>query len=887
MSGITNQILKEVYYMMERKVKHMSANNLEELSKKRSVGVMWGGGYNPEYEKYETAFPFAFPYSNPVEDNDARFILGDDGYWYNPKAEQSGRAVLCCTGDLMCEPGQHKAYKFGNDYFFHPEFKFVRSILKGADFSVGNLETTLTDLTPYAGTWHKIEGKYHCNAPKSFLSAIRYAGFDALVNANNHNCDSAVAGLIDTLDAMDEYEFMHTGTFRPTEKERFILVNVNGIKMAVLSYATYFNKLDTNFTELGRNLLLNAFDSEKAKLDVARARACGAEFVLSYIHWGQEYTHEISEKQKGYSQQLADAGVDYIVGSHSHCLQPRTTVQASDGRIVPVVYSMGNFVTNESKRICKHTGILQLFLEKKSQGITVQETFIPCYIFNQVKTSSFAPVPTDIVLNGGISNDRLKSADAYIKKVMDQLPTPKTAAIDVDEICSILNIPRPENVKNVALTRLCSKPENVIAGSGFFGIIWNSASELREVCQNGAAVVITNRQIEDLPCLVVDNINQAYCDIYRAIRSRFDVTTTLITGSVGKTTTKEVLEQIIRSEYSTLSSLGNWNTRHTGMLIMQRLREFYEHYIQEVHEGDENSAGMMSAALKPDYCIITNIDSPHRENFKSDEDFLRCFTDVSAGLSENGVLLVNGDDALLMDGVKRLGDVPYRVLTFGLEAENLDYRAENIVIVDGQLELDVVHGDERVHIKMSSPVEKNAYSVLAAYAVGRMSGIANETIIRAIARYKSDGIRQNVIEYKGLKMMLDCRSAAPTSMASSVKAFCEMEPGIYGKRVALIGDMHLSEDESAAEHRKIGEMIAASNIDNLICYGAESKHVYEAAIEKGFDKTRALHFTTKTPMEKVLYNLLNPGDTLLIKGGRRMYLNSTIRKLFGYTISID
>ena len=865
----------------------MAKYNLDELRKMPSPGVFWGGGYKNEYAKYETALPYGFPYINDTEEEGPRYVMGEDGFWYNPAAAESGRAMLCCTGDLMCEPRQHAAYKYGNSYYFHPQFKFVRNILKGADFSVGNLETTLTDLTAYAGNWHRIDGKYHCNAPKSYLDALRYAGFDALVNANNHNCDSAVAGLMDTLDALDEYRFMHTGTFHPDGDPRFLLVKINGIKVAVLSYATYFNKLETNFTQLGRDLLLNAFDAEKAAADVAAARACGAEFVMSYIHWGVEYTHESSETQRKYAQQLADAGVDYIVGSHSHCLQPRSTVQTKDGRTVPVIYSMGNFVTNEAKTICRYTGILQLILDKDSSGIHVSETFIPCYIFSEIRSSAFAPVPTDITLNGGVVSDTLTKAEAYIAKVMDQLPLPLTTQTDIDEICSILSIKRPESIKNRKISRLCSNPDNVTPGSAFFGIVWTSKTELTSVYKKGAAAVITNRQIEGVPCLVVEDVNKAYCDVYAALHRRFNHKTALVTGSVGKTTTKEIMEQVMSCKYVTHASPGNWNTRHTGMLIMQRLREYHEFYLQEVHEGDRNSAGMMSKALQPDYCVITNIDSPHRENFSSDEEFLSCFTDVTAGLKDDGILFVNGDDKMLMQGVKLLGDKPWRVVTFGVEREDLDYRAENIAIVDGHLELDVVYGDERLHVWLDSPVEKNAYNVAAAVALGVANGVNPADMPEAIAKYESDGIRQHVMEYRGLKMMLDCRSAAPTSMASAIHAFCALEPAMFGKRVAVIGDMHLDGDESKTEHRKVGKLIAESNIDYLLCYGPESKHVCDQAIKSGMPKSSVLHCETKRVLEQVLYNLLNPGDTLLIKGGRRMYLNSTIRKLFGYTISID
>lgn len=865
----------------------MAEYNLEKLAQRSSVGVCWGGGYPQEYAKYETAFPYGFPYENPQEEEEPRFRRGEDGWWYNPSAKETGYAILCCTGDLMCEPKQHRAYQFGNHYFFHPQFKFVRNILSGADFSVGNLETTLTDRTPYAGQWHRIEGKYHCNAPISYLDAIRYAGFDALVNANNHNCDSAVAGLMDTLDALDEYRFMHTGTFHPYGDPRYILVNVNGIKLAVLSYATYFNQLETNFTALGRRKLLNAFDEDKARADVADARAAGAEVVISYIHWGREYTHEVSDQQRQYARQLADAGVDYIIGSHPHSLQPRDTVKAADGRVVPVVYSLGNFVTNEKKNICKHTGILQLALQKTESGVTVQETFIPCYVFNEIGGAAYAVVPTDIALNTGIHSETLQKAEPYIHNVMSQLRLPITATVDVDTVCDLLSISRPEFIWNRRLSRVCTQPANVVSGCLYMGMTRNSEDDLKTAHANGASVIVTNRRVEGLPCLVVPDVNRAYCDISAGIKRRFSAKTVLITGSFGKTTTKEILERVLGGKYRTLASSGNSNTRHSGLLTMQRLREYHDYYVQEVYEGERNSAEMLSRGLMPDYAIITNMDSRGRDRTVSDEEFCRRFTDITVGLKEDGILFVNGDDDLLMNAVKALNKTRYRIVTFGVEKSDLDCRAENICSRDGVLSLDIVYGNSRIPVTMQSPVEKNAYSVAAAFAVGLAAGLEPRNIADAVSDYESGGMRQNVVEYRGLKMMLDCRSAMPASMESAIQAFCTLTPETGGKRVAVIGDMSLSGEESEQEHRRVGKKIASTSIDCLLCYGRESRYVYEEAIASGFPAANAIHCETKRKLEKLLYNLLEAGDTLLIKGGSGMYLNSTIRKLFGSTFSYD
>lgn len=139
--------------------------------------------------------------------------------------------MLCCVGDLMGEPKLQSANKYGDSFFMNPCFRFVRDILRGSDFAVGNLETTVTDMSPYACEAHIIEEKYHCNSPEAYLDALRYAGFDALVNANNHNCDSRAAGLIDTLKALDRHGFMHTGTFASPNDKRAVFAEVNGIRL--------------------------------------------------------------------------------------------------------------------------------------------------------------------------------------------------------------------------------------------------------------------------------------------------------------------------------------------------------------------------------------------------------------------------------------------------------------------------------------------------------------------------------------------------------------------------------------------------------------------------------------------------------------------------------
>ncbi len=854
-----------------------AVKKVRQLSGVNFSGVLWNK-YNGEYSKYEKEFPYAFPWSKAEKEDVPRYVKGSDGYWYNPQAAESGKAILSCTGDIMCEPGQHRAYKFGDSYFFHPQFKFVRDIFKKSDFVVGNLETTLTDITPYAGEVHRLEGGgYHCNAPACYLDSIRYAGFDALVNANNHNCDSAVTGLMDTLNALDERHFMHTGTFRPTGDERVLYVKVNGIKLGIISYATYFNKIETNFTKLGRETLLNAYSKQKAEADIGQARSNGAEYVIVYIHWGTEYTHSVSDKQKQWAQELADAGADYIVGTHTHCLEPHGIVTAADGRKVPVIYSMGNFVTTEYRNISKHTGILQLVLEKASGKVELKsESFIPCYVFNEFKASKYAAVPADIRLNGGYVSQTLNSADKYIREVIGDLPVLETAAITISELCEVLGAEMPEGVGDRALSRLCSRAVDVTDGSGYFGITANEDAELEKARKKGAAVIITDRQVGELPCIVVDDIDEAYCKAYSHLRSRFDCKTVAVTGTEGRSEAKEILEKLIGESFISLCSPEKWDNRHSGMLVMQQLRHYHEVYVQEVCADEEKSASMMSRAIMPDYAVISDIGQISAESLLG----------ITDSMQAGGVLFVNGDDARLMDSVRSYAGDKLRVVTFGINADKLDFKAEKLSCDGKKLRFDIVYGDNRAEVVFQYPVKTSAYSILAAFAVGLECGADVNMMLSAIGSFESKGLRQNILEYEGLKLFIDCRSATPASMRASIEGFCSMPVKMGASRIAVLGDMQPCEN-SKEEHIKIGQLVATTKIDWLFCIGSESERICSAAVEAGFNPTHAKHFKTKRALELELCRLLKQGDALLIKGDRRMYLNTTVRKLFGINYYMD
>lgn len=532
----------------------------------------------------EQAFPMAYPWNDTRREDVARFVKAN-GWWKNPSAPENGKALLSCVGDLICEPRLTRAYRYGDSVLFHPVFQFVRPILRRSDFVIGNLETTVSDLTPDAGQYHTVAGKYHCNTTESFLDALRYAGFDGVVNANNHNCDSGALGLIETNKRLDRHGFLHTGTFLPGETDRAALVNINGIKVGILSYANRFNKLESNFTPLGQQML-NPISPEKVRADVAWARAQGAEFILSYVHWGKEYIHYPIEEQTQQAQYMADAGVDYIVGSHSHCLQINDRITACDGRTVPVIYSMGNFLTNEAKDLCRYSGILQILLEKTDTGIHVKDWFVPCYIFDSFETGKFCPVPTDSMGNGGFDHPQLQVCRAFCKKLIT-LPEPNSNTITAPELCKLFDI--PETDVPFAISGVCTEPARIRDRQLYFASGEETAYEKMCLFRRRPILAVDTKPHPDNRTLVVPDVKKAYQQLIAHLRSRLDGRLITVAGTQDKTVTAELIAGTLKQAYRVCR--GSWEDLHPG----------FDWYVWELRRGP-----LGYPALEPNICVLTS-----------------------------------------------------------------------------------------------------------------------------------------------------------------------------------------------------------------------------------------------------------------------------------------
>ena len=333
------------------------------------------------------------------------------------KTKKTARATIMLTGDLMCHPGQQQAAYDGESFDFTPTFRYVKQIFDQADLVVGNLETLISKSNPLSKDINYLQTRPYLNAPESFLDALEYAGYDVLVTANNHACDGGETGLLETLDALDAHGFAHTGTFRGKKEKRYVLAEAGDIKVGILSYATYFNKKETFLSDKKQEYMLNRPSEKRLKADVKALRQAGAEYIIAYNHCGKEYSHEPAARQKRYARMFAEAGVDHIISSHPHVLQPYGTIK-SDGKAYPVMYSMGNFVSGMSDHATKETIILSLTLQRDQDGKVslFKQKYYPCYLldFDYQSENAFVLLPQDSRYNG---NFQKNASAALVKEI--------------------------------------------------------------------------------------------------------------------------------------------------------------------------------------------------------------------------------------------------------------------------------------------------------------------------------------------------------------------------------------------------------------------------------------------------------------------------------------
>lgn len=401
----------------------------------------------------------------------------------------------------------------------------------------------------------------------------------------------------------------------------------------------------------------------------------------------------------------------------------------------------------------------------------------------------------------------------------------------------------------------------------------NGHTFIPQVMQQGALATLTEEDPShlDCPCIQVESCEKALRDIAAFYRMQLDIKVVGITGSVGKTSTKETIASVLSQKYKVLKTEGNFNNGIGLPLTVFNLTE--EHEVAVLEMGIDHFGEMheLASVSQPDICVITNIGLAHMENLGSRDGILKAKTEVFDHLRPNASVILNGDDDKLSTIANVQGAKP---VFFGL-SNKLDAYADEIVNqglrgTDALLHLPI--GTINVHIPV--PGNHMVYNALAGACVGMKLGLTLSEIQSGIEALKTIAGRTNLIDTGSLLIIDDCYNANPVSM----KASLDVLSTATGRTVAVMGDMFELGDKENELHYNTGAHAAQIGIDVICCIGELSRHAYEGARACAKNSV-VLYFKTKQDFLDKIQNVIKKEDTILIKASHGMEFPEIIEVL--------
>ena len=388
--------------------------------------------------------------------------------------------------------------------------------------------------------------------------------------------------------------------------------------------------------------------------------------------------------------------------------------------------------------------------------------------------------------------------------------------------------------------------------------------------EKGAAAVLTSRKDLPYPAIVVEDPRIALGQIAAALRCRLGMKVVGVTGSVGKSTTKEMIASVLEGDFIVSKTPANFNNDLGLPMAILAMQEDTQVAVLEMGMSHFGEISYLSHIAKPDIGVITNIGTMHMENLGSREGILQAKLEICDGMTERGSLHLYGDDTFLWNSCDTLSrPVSY----FGISNQESHLRAENICQQGKTLSFDVRAGE--ICFPVTLPLEGAHFvsDALAAVSVGLTLGVAPKRIADRLSRFQNMAGRQEIFEVKGITVIKDCYNARPESMAAALKVLGARS----GRRIAVLGDMLELGHCAEGEHIKLGNF-AGEKADFVLAYGPNGRHVVKGALEKGVNPDRAKAFTDREVMAECLKRITKPGDVLLFKGSRGMHMELVLEQ---------
>lgn len=385
--------------------------------------------------------------------------------------------------------------------------------------------------------------------------------------------------------------------------------------------------------------------------------------------------------------------------------------------------------------------------------------------------------------------------------------------------------------------------------------------------EKGAAAALCSRRTGDYPAIYAEYPRFALGQIACGERLRLGMQVVGVTGSVGKSTTKEMIAQVLEAKYRTAKTPVNHNNDIGVPMAILSMGEDTEAAVLEMGMNHFGEISYLSNIARPDLAVIVNIGTCHIEYLGSVDGIRKAKLEILDGLRPDGILLLNGDDPMLKE-------LPYkpqqRIVYFGT-GDNCHVRAMNVEIQEGRTSFTVVHEEQSFPVEL--PVEGLHFvpDAMAAISVGLAMGVSPEDIQERLKNFRNMDGRQQIIHTEKYTIIKDCYNAGPESMRAALEVLGAQK----GRKIAVLGDMLELGDRAEAEHYRVGR-IAAEKADLVFSLGTMGERILIGTITGGMPQNRTQQFDDRDALIAALRRAAKPGDVLLFKGSHGMHMEKVL-----------
>ena len=429
-------------------------------------------------------------------------------------------------------------------------------------------------------------------------------------------------------------------------------------------------------------------------------------------------------------------------------------------------------------------------------------------------------------------------------------------------------------VRNVSIDSRVMKGEDLFVP--LIGARSDAHDFLAQAIENGAAAVLSSRKMEPLPgaaWIQVEDTLKALQNIGRDYRERMGIPVVGVTGSVGKTTTREMVAAALGAKYRVFKTSKNFNSDIGLPVTMTEISSLDEIAVLEMGMSDFGEMEVLSSMAKPSAAVMTNIGVAHIEQLHTQENIFREKFKITAGMERDGALVLNGDDGFLKKAGEGTG---FRRILYGF-GEHCDFRGEDLEITGSGTEFTAVNGEKRVRVRLPVMGRHMAMNALAALAVASLWDVSMEEAAGALENFEGFRNRQQIYPVRDYRVIDDTYNASPDSMKAALMVLAGMPTS--GKKTAVLANMLELGENSRAFHYDVGRFARQARPDVMICIGDLAAEIGKGMIDGGETRTRVRCFETREEALPFLKEQAQKGDLILFKGSNSMKLGELIDAL--------